>query len=298
MTHPSGDMALRRIVLVDFDACDADLLPDLLSRPEISVRLVAGRHEDEMGVRIAELCELPATTDLADLTRELFDLALVSERSPRRAQVEGLLLALGTPCASPRAFLEGREHEEPQEPSIEAPLAVHAAALESTLGGSEFGELKTTALRQLPDDAPVVPVPFTSRGGVIAKTSLDTFPSPEDRRALERAITVLAARTGALGAELHAGEAGAEQLVARVGAGDALLDGLVRLALHQNTPQVVSAMTGPNRGRAWGAWPFRSGRRNGVIAAGGIQPGSDWPSWQKMVDELRSKWNDEDTASS
>src|SRR5262245_8336387 len=79
----------RRIVLVDFDWEDADLIPQLLQKPGISVRLVAGSRSEDAGVRLAELCGLPRTIDLADLTREIFDLALVSERSPRRTQIEG-----------------------------------------------------------------------------------------------------------------------------------------------------------------------------------------------------------------
>ncbi|HET7226531.1 MAG TPA: hypothetical protein VFK69_12545 [Candidatus Eisenbacteria bacterium] len=287
MTRSHANPALRRIVLVDFDACDADLLPELLSRPEVSVRLVAGRHEDELGVRIAELCELPSTTDLGDLTRELFDLALVSERSPRRAQIESLLLALGTPCASPRAFLEGREDEEAVAPSIEAPLALHAAALESTLGGAAFDALASHAIDDIPDDAPVRPGPVEVRAEAALATPLEDFPSPEDRLALETALSELAARTGALGAELHAGEGGEPRLVARIGQGDALLDGLIKLALELDAPQVVSPVTGPHEGRAWGAWPFRTGRRSGVVAANGIDPASGWPSWQNLVDELR-----------
>ena len=59
----------RRVVLVDFDWQDADLIPELLARPGISVRLVAGSDTDDAGVRLAELCGLPRTVDLADLTR-------------------------------------------------------------------------------------------------------------------------------------------------------------------------------------------------------------------------------------
>src|SRR4030067_694168 len=115
-TPATHNGARRRIVLVDFDWQDADLLPRLLRRPEISdrlvaggvgggggtrgggrrvlprllrrpeisVRLVAGGDGEEAGTRVAEMCGLPCTVDLADLTREIFDLALVSERSPRR----------------------------------------------------------------------------------------------------------------------------------------------------------------------------------------------------------------------
>ena len=107
LTNSAHTETMRRVVLIDFDWQDADLLPRLLRQPGLSVRLVAGERPDDPGLRVAELCGLPRTLDLADLTREIFDLALVSERSARRTQIEGLLLALGTPCASPRGLLEG-----------------------------------------------------------------------------------------------------------------------------------------------------------------------------------------------
>src|SRR5947207_4744974 len=81
----------RRMVLIDFDWQDADLLPRLMQRPGVSVRLVAGERTEDAGLRMAEVCGLPRTLDLADLTREIFDMALVSDRSVRRARVQSLL---------------------------------------------------------------------------------------------------------------------------------------------------------------------------------------------------------------
>src|SRR5580765_2168472 len=86
----------RRVVLIDFDWQDADLLPELLRMPGVSVRLVAGAGPDDAGVRVAGLCGLPRSTEMSDLTREIFDLALLGPHSPRREQVERLLRALGT----------------------------------------------------------------------------------------------------------------------------------------------------------------------------------------------------------
>src|SRR5262245_66358604 len=86
--------ARRRIVLIDFDWQDADLLPRLLQRPGVSVRLVAGERTEDAGLRMAEVCGLPRTLDLADLTREIFDMALVSDRSVRRARGQGQAEAL------------------------------------------------------------------------------------------------------------------------------------------------------------------------------------------------------------
>src|SRR5262245_48997392 len=118
----------RRLLLVDFDWQDADLMPELLQHPGVSVRLVAGAQYDDAGIRLAELCGLPRTVDLADLTREIFDLALVSERSPRRTQIEGLLLALGTPSLTPQLFMAD-DSDADTTPGVEAPLELHPAAL-------------------------------------------------------------------------------------------------------------------------------------------------------------------------
>jgi hypothetical protein len=106
-TLPSAtEGARRRIVLIDFDWQDADLLPSLLRKPGVVVRLVAGERTEDAGLRMAEVCGLPRTLDLADLTREIFDVALVSDRSQRRQRVQSLLEALRTPCYSPAEFLE------------------------------------------------------------------------------------------------------------------------------------------------------------------------------------------------
>src|SRR5262245_60897841 len=154
-----NDGASRRVVLIDFDWHDADLLPELLRQPGLSVRLVAGERPDDAGLRVADLCGLPRTLDLADLTREIFDLAVVSERSPRRTQVEGLLLALGTPTVSPESLLEGRAATANEPPAIEAPLTLHAAAFEEALGGEEFTAIVDQSLPDLTHDAPTMPQP-------------------------------------------------------------------------------------------------------------------------------------------
>uniref|UniRef100_A0A832I3W6 Uncharacterized protein n=1 Tax=Eiseniibacteriota bacterium TaxID=2212470 RepID=A0A832I3W6_UNCEI len=285
--------AARRAVLIDFDWKDADLIPALLRKPGLSVRLVAGERTDEAGLRIAELCGLPRTVDLADLTREIFDLALVSERSARRTQVEGLLLALGTPSLSPEHFLEGAPESE--RPAIEAPLALHAAALEHALGGEAFSALVEQALPDLSADAPTVPTPPRPGGhGAPAVQSLDDFPSREDRLKLEAALAELARTTGAGTAELHAGRPDQVTPVVRVGREDPLLRGLVDLALELNQPQVVSRVTGPGSGKLWGAWPFRTTQHRGVLAAAGIGPAPGPSPWEKMVEDLRSTWDRHD----
>jgi hypothetical protein len=288
----SHDSSPKRVVLVDFDWRDADLLPELLARPGLSVRLVAGQRSDGAGLKMAELCELPRTTDLADLTREIFDLAVVSERSPRRTQVEGLLLALGTPCVSPESLVRGSELTDAHTPAVEAPLALHAIAFESALGGTDFDALIEQALPDISDGGPAAPRSVAPAGrSELRVPSLAEFPSIEDRQGLERALADLASGTGAQAAELRAGRSGDVKLLVRVGDEDPLLAGLIDLALSEDTPQIISRLTGPHQGKAWGAWPFRTTRSRGVIAAAAIDPASGWTTWQQTVEDLRQAWD-------
>lgn len=285
----------RRVVLIDFDWQDADLLPELLKRPGVSVRLVAGERIHDPGVRVAELCGIPRTLDLADLTREIFDLAIVGERSSRRTQLESLLFALGTPCQSPQEFMRGDDDQETDSPTIEAPLALHAATLEHTLGGTDYDALLEHALPDLGADAPVAPsaIPEPSHPHWRV-ASLDDFPSPESRSRLEAALKDLVGLSGAGTAELHAGDTGPLQLVAQVGPEDKLLRGLIELASELGTPQVVTRLSEPGKGRTWGAWPFRTTQRRGVLAVAAIDPDKGMSQWQEMVEDLRTTWDEED----
>jgi len=294
MTNPttvSANGADRRLLLVDFDWQDADLMPELLQHPGVCVRLVAGAQYDDAGIRLAELCGLPRTVDLADLTREIFDLALVSERSPRRTQIEGLLLALGTPSITPQAFLSG-EQNAASAPSVEAPLALHAAAFESAVGGADFDALMEQALPDVSGDAPTAPQPVVvSETPRVQIASLTEFPSPEDRKGLESALQSIMDATGTRRAELHLVGPDQVEMVVEVGPADALLGSLVGLARQLGGPQVVGGLTGQQEGKAWGAWPFRTVQRHGVIAAGGIDPVTGWSTWERTASELRSAWD-------
>src|SRR2546427_10270593 len=108
MTMPSLDPVSpgspRRIVLIDFDWQDADLLPELLRHPGVDVRLVAGPSADDPGVRVAGLCGVPRALELAGLARERVHLALLGERGSRRGLVAGVVQALDLPPGSPRGF--------------------------------------------------------------------------------------------------------------------------------------------------------------------------------------------------
>jgi hypothetical protein len=282
----------RRLLIIDFDWQDADLLSELFRRPGVSVRLVAGLGPHDPGVRMADLCGLPRTVDLADLTREIFDLALVGERSSRRTQLESLLVALGTPCQTPEEFLHGAHSGS--RPSVEAPLSLHAAALEQSLSGS-VESLVDTALPDLDPSTPLEPrevyIPDPPR---VTVSTLDDFPSRETRQELEETLKALVRETGAGTAEVHAGDRTRMRLVAQVGPDDRLLRGLIDIAHESGTPQLVTRLSDPGKGRTWAAWPFRTMQRHGVVASASIDSQQGVVSWQKMVEELRAHWDQED----
>ncbi|HEY6195171.1 MAG TPA: hypothetical protein VI504_09025 [Candidatus Eisenbacteria bacterium] len=297
--HDTAAPAQRRLLLIDFDWQDADLIPDLFQRPEVSVRLVAGDGPQDPGVRIADLCGLPRTLDLADLTREIFDVALVGERSSRRTQLESLLVALGTPCVTPEEYLRGPgAADDASRPGVDASLALHAAALEQSLAGGTDA-LVDQALPGLDEPTPLEPravEPGASpRSGELR---LDDFPSAETRLRLEDALKELVTRTGAGTAEVHAGDRSQLRLMAQIGPEDRLLKGLVELASDMGTPQVVTRMTDPGRGRTWAAWPFRTMQRRGVLAGASIDASEGLGSWHAMLEELRNLWDREDHARS
>lgn len=284
----------RRAVLIDFDWQDSDLIPALIRQPGLAVRLVAGERSDEAGIRIAELCGLPRTVDLADLTREIFDVALVSERSPRRTQVEGLLLALGTPSLTPQSFLDGLPLRGDDVPAIEAPLALHAAAFEDALGGAAFHALVEQALPDL-SGGPTVPQPVQPTGHpAFSLPTLEDFPSLADRRALESALQSLMQTTGAEAAEFRAGKSDHVEMVVQAGKTDRLLASLMELALELNQPQIVTPLSGPSRGRVWGAWPFRTTQHRGVLAAANIEAPVRVSPWEKLVEDLHRTWDQHD----
>ena len=288
---PSGE---RKLLLADFDWRDADLLTELFRRPGVSVRLVVGHGPQDAGWKLAEVCGLPRTLDLADLTREIFDLALVGERSSRRTQLESLLMALGTPCTTPEQFLSGTAGPEDSRPGVDAPLGLHAAALEQSLTG-KMETLVDEALPDLDVTTPLEPRPTPiSEASRLRVHTLDDFPSLEVRAHLEATLKSLVETTGAGSAELHAGDRTHLRLLAQVGPDDRLLKGLVDMATESGTPQLVTRLSEPGKGRTWAAWPFRSMQRRGVVAGAAIDPNAGVDKWQQMVDELRRTWDTED----
>jgi hypothetical protein len=291
-----------RVVLVDFDWSDADLMPRLLAHPGVSIRLVAGEGPESAGLRLAEMCGLPRTTDLGDLTREIFDVAVVSEHSSRRIQVEGLLNALGTPSMTPNEFLgeqaNGSAVPKPEPENLKpGQLEVQAAALESALSGRDLDALLAEALpAENAASAPSPPAPKPPRRPILQELNLEEFPSPEDRQGLENALRAMVASTGAAHAEVRVSSADALEVVATVGPSDPMTEALVQIAMREGRSQVVKSLVGTRQGMAWGAWPFRTTQRRAVVAATGFEPQEGWRVWQNLVEELREVWDQRDRA--
>jgi hypothetical protein len=288
--------SVRRLLLIDFDWRDADWLPELFRSPGVSVRLVVGEGPQDPGVRMADLCGLPRTVDLADLTREIFDLALVGERSSRRTQLESLLVALGTPCMTAEEYLRGPAAAGASRPGVDAPLAVHAAAMEQSLAGaSTLDAIVESALPDLSEPTPLEPreivEPVEPKHAV---ASLVDFPSREARDGLEDALKSLVSKTGAGTAEVHSGDRKRMKLLAQVGPDDRLLKGLVDVANEMGTPQLVTRLNDPGKGRTWAAWPFRTLQRRGVLAGASIDAQAGLESWRRLLEELRTAWDKED----
>ena len=293
--HEPVTPVTRRLLLLDLDWHDADRLPGILSQPGVSVRLVAGTGPQDPGLRMAELCDLPRTLDLADLTREIFDLALVGERSSRRMQLESLLHALGTPVMTPEQFLFGA----PASPvAVTPPLEVTPPLSEPMPEPPHVATVDDLVDEALPDLAEPVPAPPRSvvvpAGPRIKLATLEDFPSPEIRSELEDALKHLVSMTGAGSAELHAGDRSQLTLVAQVGPEDRLLRGLIELANEMGTPQVVTRQSDPGRGLTWAAWPFKTLQRRGVLAGAAIDAQHGLSSWQAMISDLRDTWDRED----
>jgi hypothetical protein len=268
--------SVRRLLIIDFDWRDADWLPELFRSPGVSVRLVAGDGPQDPGVRVAELCGLPRTVDLADLTREIFDLALVGERSSRRTQLESLLVALGTPCMTPEEYLRG------------------PAAIAGSTSGT-LDDLVESALPDLTETTPLEPRPVVEPAEPRhAVASLVDFPSREARERLEDALKALVSTTGAGTAEVHSGDRTRLKLLAQVGPDDRLLKGLVDVANEMGTPQLVTRLNDPGKGRTWAAWPFRTLQRRGVLAGASIESSAGLEKWRRVLEELRAAWDRED----
>jgi len=275
--HPfAPNSGRRRVVLVDLDWAEADLLPELLRQQQVSVRRVAGRAADDPGIRVAELCGVPHTLELADLTREVFDVALIGERSERRDQIESLLQALGVQAAAPRAFLAGLRRIErrttPRPTAIDPDLA--------ELSGAQVSALIDSAIPDL--------------GGTPAPVELyaeDPMPDPTNRLGLERLLARGMNASGAFAAALTLGRAEPGARIASSGPDDPLMLALAELAMRLDAPQVVCRVQGGSVGKAWGAWPVRGGDHRGVLMAAGADPAFGIAAWEQIALELGCGWD-------
>jgi hypothetical protein len=243
--------AVRRVVLIDPSETEAGAIPAVTAMPGVHLCLVACDHPAAPGVRAAERAGVRVTLDLADLTRDVYDVALLGEHSPRRARLLGLMRALGTPVTTPHEFTDGTQR-----------AAMTPGALrESTVA--------------TPAD-----------GG--APSAIDPPPA-DDPGAIEAWLGALARRTGAHGARLVRGGP-RPRVIAHVGDADPLLESLASRALRQDHPQVMTGLHGDASGRSFGGWPVRTPYFHGALAAAGFDPGRGSAGWEHAARELVAAW--------
>jgi len=268
--------ARRRVVLVDLDWSEVDLVPELLRHPGLHVVRVGGEHADDPGMRVAELCGVPRTLDVADLTREHVEIALIGRASPRRTQLVGLLQAVGATVRAPHAYLEAlRGHERREQPSPD---------LEDAPPSSE--EAFAWIERAIPDRA-------ESRAHESSQpAAAEGLPSLDDPLGLARHVARIARETGAAGAALWAATEGGLDPLATSGSADPLMRALAEVAERVHAPQVVARLQGGG-GRVWGAWPLRARDRHLVLAAGGLMDARAAERWEHVAFELEIAWNQE-----
>ena len=274
LDRPGGSP--RRIVLIDFDWQDADHLPGLLRMPGVAIRLVAGASPEDAGVRVAALCGLPRSVELADLTREIFDVALVGERSARREQLDRLLRALGTPIESPRQFVQNGNREDRREGQTDAPGAEAAVSIDEMVGTE--GWLPEGLTERMHDD------------GSAARNSIE-LPGPDDSLGLERCLANWVAETSASSASLHLADGDPVSRLCRFGPEDPMLESLVAVAFRLDSPHVMRREDGSQRGRIWAAWPFRTERVRGVLAVAGADYATARAVWESALQSLCLAWS-------
>lgn len=305
-TKPSP--AVRRVVLVDLSPEDSSLVAQLLRLPGISVRLVAVPPESSVGIGAEVLAGVPFTRDLRDLTRQVFDLALMGSSSSRRAEIERILAINGTPLLPLEAFLAGEivleriDAFRPAAPStlIEAGGPGERPASHAPHGPAAPPEDRVRAPAQPARMAPppeVSAAPPAARPAVPVEDpaeAIGEMPPPNDPAAIERALSRWMLLLGATSAELYGGDTEHIEWVCRSGPDDRLLKCIATLALEHDGPQILGMFDGYLRSAIWAAWPFRTGFRRGVLAAGGLNPGPGRAQWERIARALAESWEEID----
>ena len=277
--------------LVDFDWQDADLVPQLLRHPGVSVRLFARARIADPGVKTRRSCGLPRNVDLADLTARS-STGGRQRASPRRTQSRDSSWRSARP-----ACRRGRSRGGPIEAEITPAVEARSSSMPPPSRRHRArGLRRPSSSRHCPTSArrPTAPSRFAPRAGTRCVSRTSTTSEPRDRQGLETALQGLVHDTGAGNAELYLSANDHLELVVQVGKSDPLLKGLIELALLLGTPQVVSSISGPHEGKSWGAWPFKTAQRKGVLAAAAIHPAAGWTAWQRTVEELRTTWDEQD----
>jgi hypothetical protein len=288
---------------------DAFLVSELMMRPGVSVRLVAVPPESTIGTGAEQLLGIPLTRDLGDLTRQIFDLALMGSSSSRRTEIERVLAISGTPVLPLESFLAGEivgdridafqpakpatavEHPRPPAPAGPGP----ARPVARPEPPAHPRPPVRPAQAATPPVEPGALSPDGSGGSDAGyPEATGEMPLPDEPASLERSLTRWMLLFGATSAELHGGDAEHIEWICRTGPEDPLLKSIISLAIEHDGPQVMGMLDGFQRGRAWAAWPFRTGLRRGVLAASGIDPEAGRDQWERIAHDLATAWERRD----
>jgi hypothetical protein len=96
VANSENQPALRRLALIDLGEREAAAIASIAERADFSVQLAVGERAGDPWLQALAGRGIAATTEIAELTRHVFDVAVVGEASPRRERMITLMRAMGT----------------------------------------------------------------------------------------------------------------------------------------------------------------------------------------------------------
>jgi hypothetical protein len=275
----------RQVLLIDLEMEDLDVVVALLRDPTVRIRRVAGRVGSvggDAGLRAARLWGLPTCADVVDLTREIYDVAVIGSRSPRGAQLEQLMRTLETAVVG--------TDDVRRDGGLFVPSPTEAPTEDESAPASDAWEEWSMGRVPIAED-----VGAGWDGGPVA-------PAPERVRAVDDDLVERLAlhrrATGAHALELHVLEGESLQRACLLGEPDALIAGLVPLARISDEAWTVAPEAGDGAGRLWGAWPLCGGPRRGVLAVAGARADFGDAVWRDQAAAIERAWNRGDASRS
>lgn len=290
--------ARRRAVLVDFDWQDAEALVRLRAEATLTIRLVLGPAGESPSMKLAALSDLPRSSDVDMVTPAKYDIAIVSERSPRRREMEALFASLGIQARTPAQVLDAGSRGPVAGvvvPSARPPARAHdlARAIETEfLRRDPVSRLRRAEAPK--ESKPRIPVAGAQalRPELRGIAGLEAIPDPDDYEALARVLGMLMSHTGATHADLRIGRNENLETMVEIGRADLMTETLTELAVRNRHELVVQVVAGRDSARVFGAWPIVTPGFFAIMNAGGIDPARPWEAWRALGEEMERCWSD------